>query len=105
MKKLVYLILGSVLSSAIYLQSFAADSAPSATTGKAGSANEQDRAQAQSQQEGANAATETSKSGQPLKKDRTARNVKGRDGKVPTESSKNAQPSQLKTQERTKTVE
>lgn len=105
MKKLVYLILGSVVSSAIYLQGFAADSATSATTGKPGTANEQDRAQTQNQQEGANAASEMSNSGQPVKKDRTARNVRGRDGKVPTESSKNAQPSQLKTQERTKTVE
>lgn len=33
------------------------------------------------------------------------KNVKGRDGKVPTESSKNSHPSELKTQERTKSVE
>jgi hypothetical protein len=89
MNKLTCIILGSVVTGFIGAQSFATKSAPTQNQ----------------MQEGANAPVETSNSAQPHSKDRTARNVKGRDGKVPTESSKNAKPSQLKTQERTETVE
>jgi hypothetical protein len=101
MNKLTCIILGSVVTGFVGAQSFAANTDKAQNT----NANTKSAPTQNQMQEGANALVETSNSAQPPTKDRTARNVKGRDGKVPTESSKNAKPSQLKTQERTETVE
>lgn len=92
MKNMIYSVLGFALTSFLYIQSFAATDTKSEQSPK-------------NTQEGMNAERDASNSNRPQMKKGVAKNVKGRDGKVPTESSKNARPSQLKTQERTDTVE
>ena len=116
MKNLIYSVLGLALGSLLSLQSFAANAnSNQPASGAAKESNNKETSTSTSNkpsatattqtQEGANAEREMSNSGQPLNKGRTSKNVQGRDTKRPTDSLKNAQPSQLKTQERTETVE